>query len=395
MEKEPGVDTFVPGKRIAIVAPHASPVPMDGGSIRSRAIADSFAKIGYEVFFWGREEHLRITKNEGACLRSVVPRSNSKLLPAVLSVVRRSHYVMEKHMPEKWIVATCEALDRLRIGTVFLNFIWTEEVVRRLNYKPRVLLDTHNNEVEWFENLMTHGQGMLGKMVCRNSIRYSLRAIERLGAATELIHVSERDRNFYVEKRPDLVHRILPNGCVLKPGRVTPDYAVATKRLYFLGSLSTSMNQDALTMFARTYWPTLKNHATFKVIGSNPPPSISALCDENSWTLVADPTDRELDIILKSMHYAVLPFAYGAGSKLKLLDACGRGIPVLATKGGVTGFGNLPGGIFVSEIPEEWLEKVMQSSSLQPDSGGLLEFAGSYSWEHLVARFVAEAGLRL
>ena len=393
MEKEPGVDVSASHRRIAILAPHASAVPMDGGSIRSRAIADAFANIGYEVYFWGREEHLRITKNDGVCLRSKIPRNNSKILPALLSLVRQSHYVREKHMPEKWIAATCEALDRLRIGNVFLNFVWAEDVVRRLNYKPRVLLDTHNNEVEWFENLMTHRQGLPGRIVCRNSIRYSLRAIKNLDPATELIHVSERDRDFYTGKRPDLTHRILPNGCVVKPRRVIPDYTVPVKRLYFLGSLSTSMNQDALVMFAATFWPTLKDHATFTVIGSKPPQSLSVLCSKNSWTLVADPDDRALDLVLENMHYAILPFSYGAGSKLKLLDACGRGIPALATSGGVTGFSNLPEGVFVSEIAREWREKLMRNSSSQMIPDGLLEFAGLYSWNHLVSSFVTEAGL--
>ena len=393
MEKEPGVDVSASHRRIAILAPHASAVPMDGGSIRSRAIADAFANIGYEVYFWGREEHLRITKNDGVCLRSKIPRNNNKIVPALLSLARQSHYVREKHMPEKWITATCNELDRLRIGTVFLSFVWSEEVLRRLNYKPRVLLDTHNNEVEWFENLMTHGQGLLGRIVCRNSIRYSLQAIEGLDPATELIHVSARDRDFYVGKRPDLTHRILPNGCVVRPRRVNPDYTTLVKRLYFLGSLSTSMNQDALVLFSATFWPALKDHATFTVIGSKPPQSLSTFCIKNSWELVADPCDRELDLILENMHYAVLPFSYGAGSKLKLLDACARGIPALSTRGGVTGFSNLPAGVFVSESPDEWCGKVIQRSPALIISDGLLEFAGLYSWNHLVRLFVREAGL--
>lgn len=296
-------------------------------------------------------------------------------------------------MPERWVAATCGALDSLRIETVLLSFVWSNELVRRLNYKPRVLLDTHNNEVEWFENLMTREKSALGRMVCRNSIRYALRAIDGIDAATELVHVSDRDREFYVAKRPDLVHWVLPNGCFVKPRPATPDYGVRIKQLFFLGSLSTSMNQDALTMFADKFWPVLKNETAFTVIGSNPPQSVSALCENNGWVLLANPDGRELDRHLEMMHYAVLPFPYGAGSKLKLLDACAQGIPVLATGGGVTGFANLPAGVFVSEDPNEWLQKLWQNSFLQADRDGLLEFARSSSWENLVKQFMTVAGL--
>jgi hypothetical protein len=247
--------------------------------------------------------------------------------------------------------------------------------------------------VEWFENLMAREKSVLGRMVCRNSIRYALRAIDGLDAATELVHVSERDHDFYAAKRPDLVHWVLPNGCFVKPRPATPDYDARTKQLFFLGSLSTSMNQDALAMFADIFWPVLKNETAFTVIGSNPPQSVSALCEKNGWALLANPNGRELDRYLERMHYAVLPFPYGAGSKLKLLDACGQGIPVLATGGGVTGFVNLPAGVFVSEDPDEWLQKLRKNSFSQSDREGLLEFARSSSWENLVKQFMAVAKL--
>lgn len=380
--------------KIGIVAPHAFPKPMDGGSIRSRAIADAFSKAGYEVFFFGREESLRITGNDGAVLQSSIPRGDSKLLPATLSLVRRSHYVKEKHMPRRWIDAAREVLNRLQPEIVLLNFVWSEETVCRLNYKPRVLLDTHNNEVEWFENLMAHGKnGALGRLICRSSIRHSLRCIDAMAAETEMIHVSERDRDFYAGRRPDLVHRILPNGCLVKQRSENPGYDSGIKQLFFLGSLSTSMNQDALVMFAEKFWPVLKDETEFTAIGSNPPQSVRDLCEKNHWALVANPSDEELERSLEKMHYAVLPFAYGAGSKLKLLDACGRGIPALATAGGVTGFSNLPTGVFVSEAPEEWLKKIHQNSFSHSEQDDVVLFAKSYSWESLVNQFISTAKL--
>ena len=79
---------------------------------------------------------------------------------------------------------------------------------------------------------------------------------------------------------------------------------------------------------------------------------------------------------------------------MKLLDACGQGIPVLATAGGVTGFANLPaGGVFVSEVPDEWRQRLRRDSFSETERAGVLRFASSYSWDNVVSQFIAAAGL--
>lgn len=85
------------------------------------------------------------------------------------------------------------------------------------------------------------------------------------------------------------------------------------------------------------------------------------------------------------MHYMVLPFSYSAGSKLKLVNACGKGIPIIATSHGVSGFEALPPTIFVSEEPAEWEAKVRRPlAPTDTELGECRKFAETFSWHRLV-----------
>jgi hypothetical protein len=95
--------------------------------------------------------------------------------------------------------------------------------------------------------------------------------------------------------------------------------------------------------------------------------------------------DDDLAKELGRMHYLVLPFSYSAGSKLKLVNACGKGIPVIATRHGVSGFESLPPTVFVSEDPSGWRGKVMSPAA--PTDIELRKcgkFAETFSWQRLV-----------
>jgi hypothetical protein len=97
--------------------------------------------------------------------------------------------------------------------------------------------------------------------------------------------------------------------------------------------------------------------------------------------------DDDLTQLLEGMHYLVLPFTYGAGSKLKFIDACARGIPVISTPPGVCGFPNLPPTVRISEDPQQWASWISSPQGpTQAETSACLNFAKEYSWDNLVAK---------
>jgi glycosyltransferase involved in cell wall biosynthesis len=208
-----------------------------------------------------------------------------------------------------------------------------------------------------------------------------------------MVHVSERDASLYQRHRSDLEHVVVENGAILRPRSLVPDYDGGGKRiLLFVGSLSAKMNQDALGHFAAQFWPHLRQETEFRVAGSAPPERVRALCLQEGWTLYEDVSEDELDRLYAEAHFATLPFAYGEGSKLKLLEACGRGVPVLSTRAGVVGVRDLPPLVTVSDEPPVWRRRLAATRRLSEQAvEATLVFTSDFSWPNLARKLLAIA----
>jgi glycosyltransferase involved in cell wall biosynthesis len=175
----------------------------------------------------------------------------------------------------------------------------------------------------------------------------------------------------------------------MAPRTTAPDYtAPGEKQLLFVGSLFAQMNQDALFNFSRVFWPSLRGIARMRVVGSLPTPAVTALCATEGWELCPNVSDAELEGFYASAHYALAPFRYGAGSKLKLMEACGRGVPVIATQSGVTGLATVPPCIHVTDEPKEWKRLVQGGPPTAQAIRETLDFAQQVSWPCLGAKLM-------
>jgi glycosyltransferase involved in cell wall biosynthesis len=210
------------------------------------------------------------------------------------------------------------------------------------------------------------------------------------------VHVSQSDLVAYEALRPDLNHVVVENGCRLAPRATAPDYtAPGKKQLLFVGSLSVQQNQDALHHFSKVFWQLLRGIAHLHVAGSDPSSAITALCAAQGWELHPNVSDAVLKALYAAAHFALAPFTYGTGSKLKLVEACGHGVPVITTCAGVTGLPTLPPLVHVTDEPEEWkriaqkespewnIRSTQQYRSPAQALRETLDFARGLSWSHL------------
>jgi glycosyltransferase involved in cell wall biosynthesis len=274
---------------------------------------------------------------------------------------------------------------------VLVCFLFAMPLARPLLARPiRLVVDTHNYDAAWYASLASSSRNLILRHLCRIGTRYSERALRRLPPGTVLVHVSEADANLYRQHRPDLDHVIVENGTTVCPRRHCPDYGTLGKKaLIFVGSLSAKMNQDALQYFASRFWPVLREKAALSVVGSNPPVSVDRLCRAHGWGLHANVTQEQLERLYEQAHFAVLPFGYGEGSKLKFLEACGRGVPVLATKAGLCGMGQFPELATANDNPEIWERRLEAQAELHPEQvRQLVSFAAQFSWENLARKLL-------
>jgi hypothetical protein len=375
-----------PGKQpIVVLAPHASHPPMDGASYRSWSIAREFARTGLDCYYFAKEEFLKVLPDGRTEKIEAIHNNRGKNWGALRTLVMGSHYWVEKHMPDAWATRAFQRVAQINPGTLFINFLFAWNNGWGVPSETSIFLDTHNYDPEWWSNLKRSSGNWASRRVCDLSCAYSLRMLSQLPASAKLVHVSTGDQMRYLPHRPDLQHLVLANGCDIQFRQIAPDYSSPRKHLYFLGALNLRISQDALRCFEERFWPTVKGVAEMHVFGSGDAPEVKALCAANGWTLHANLPDAALAKELERMHYLVLPFSYSAGSKLKLVNACGKGIPVIATKCGVIGFEALPPTVSVLEEPSEWTAKVM--SPVAPTEAELRDcrnFAETFSWRRLV-----------
>lgn len=118
-----------------------------------------------------------------------------------------------------------------------------------------------------------------------------------------------------------------------------PQIALLEKpQLLFVGNLSNPANVDAVLFFAHQIWPLVVEHCPeccFVVAGRTPTPAILALGQDRQIQVKANVPD--LSKLYQTATAALVPLRFGAGTKLKLLEAFGYGVPVVSTSVGCEG----------------------------------------------------------
>lgn len=371
------------------LAPHASLPPKDGADKRSWHLYEELVKGGTTGAFIGRTLSVR---GLGSPQAHSPARSwrDRKFLTALAACLGRRDYRQLKHLLPGAREAIA-AVETESFEALLVNFLFAMPLARAFLDQPiRLLVDTQNYDPGWYRSMAAASKNPLFRQLCRNGARDCERTLRTLPDGTVLVHVSEADANLYRRHRPDLAHIIIENGASIRPRRTRPDYTRAGKKqLLFVGSLSAKMNQDALRYFAARFWPRLREGADFCVVGSNPPAEVGRLCGACNWSLQADVAQEQLERLYEQAHFAVLPFEYGEGSKLKFLEACGRGVPVLATSAGLCGMPRYPQLVTASDDAAVWARAVEQRSEPEAEkTRRLIEFAEAYSWKNLAGKLL-------
>jgi hypothetical protein len=373
--------------RLLNLAPHCTVPTVDGGARRAWQLQECMVAKGIDSRFIGQN----IISDRGKTIP--LPGKETgwrerKDVNALFALLTGQSYWQYKMLRPPYVRAVAAARQEDFFATI-IHFLYSLPLLKLWRGKRmRLIVETHNYDPAIFGHLRDASRNPVLRHLCAQAARVSLRRLQALPAGTTLVHVSQSDSAAYQKLRPDLCHVVIENGCRVVPRATTPDYAAEPKQLIFVGSLYAQMNQDALFNFSRVFWPSLRGIARMRVVGSLPPTVLKSLCAAEGWELCANVTDAELEGFYASAHYAIAPFAYGAGSKLKLMEACGRGVPVLSTPDGVTGVTNLPPCVHVTDEPKEWQRIVQGWSPTTQDIQQTLDFAGVLCWPSLAGKLI-------
>ncbi len=165
----------------------------------------------------------------------------------------------------------------------------------------------------------------------------------------------------------------------------------AGEAILFVAGFGHPPNEDAACWFVAEILPlirTARPDAVFWIVGSNPTARVRALAG-TGVLVAANVSDSELADFYARARVAAVPLRFGAGVKLKVVEALAQGLPLVTTPVGAQGCDGLEGVITLADEPAPFAAAI--TALLADDAAWRAGHARQIAYAK--ARF-SESGLR-
>lgn len=386
----------------ALFVTHTAPVPLVSGErIRTFNLVKQLARRGWRVSVFSLvpgeapdAEALELLHGIGADVRLVrfspgKGRRQARILRDLVTrrAVHRDFFVDARSVAEfrDWLAG--RHADVLVAGLYMLPYIPAPMY-------SGLVLDSHNAEARRIEAMASTGQGArawAARLQIEPVRRYELDAARQ---SRRVVAVSELERAYYEAAVPGKVD-LVPNG--VDCSAYLPRPGIPNSRsLLFLGSMDYSANVDGVVHLIRDVLPRVRARGVKLVVaGSNPRRTVYAVArrapDHVAVEVVGYVPDA--DPYFASCRAFVVPLRYGGGTRIKILEALARGIPVVSTAAGCEGLDLRDGTeILVRDEPEEFaaaIERLLVDDELcgRLAKAGRRAVEERYDWNGIGASF--------
>lgn len=315
--------------RVLLVWPYAPWPPVTGTSRRLARLTEELQATGVDVALVITDTQAVEQVPPGIRLLASVPRNTSlarSLLAAPNAWRRGEPFFFAFFRRRNARAAVAAAVADWKPDVVWTHgvagFAATDGVVD----DTRLVLDLSDAEPDRFARLAETVGGIRGRLWqidAKLVRRWVARRLPKLRAVTV---VSEADRAVYAESAPTARYVIVPNGVDASDRlRPDPDNGIAM----FLGDLDYPPNTEGLGWFVTHVLPRTPSLVELQVVGRGRAPQADRL---RALGFVDD-----LATAWAASTVMVVPIHSGGGSRLKVLDAFGAGVPVVSTTFGVSG----------------------------------------------------------
>lgn len=234
-----------------------------------------------------------------------------------------------------------------------------------LSKKTLVIYASHNYQAKLQKDLSTFYKNSTTSTLSTKLISSLLGSYTQL---TEKIAVVISDYILCVSKEDSIAFntnysvnfskmKIIPNGCTLCP-KNRPKMLVGKKNysIVFHGSYNYPPNKEAVEHIIRYISPQFISNMSIKFIiaGAGVPDNFAA-SNVTSAGFV-----ENIHSFLMESDVAIVPLTTGGGTKLKLLDYLGCGLPIVTTRKGIEGLDVLDKehALVVDEVNKEFIESI-------------------------------------
>lgn len=259
------------------------------------------------------------------------------------------------------------------------------------------VLSMHNDEALLKERLaVTAGEWLRRALYRREAGRLAELQARALSGFDHAVAVSDAERERFAAAAPGADVVTVPNGVEPLPAPEGPPSGPAPGeplRLLFVGSLNYEPNAQGLEWFAREVAPRARERLAIEIEVVGPGRRGPELPGVTYLGRVED-----VGAAYARAHAAVVPLRAGAGSRLKVVEALARGVPLVSTGLGVEGYDVADGEhALIADDAAGLVERLaLLDASLRGDrhlAGALVaaghDFARGYFWPRIGERMAA------
>jgi GT2 family glycosyltransferase len=174
------------------------------------------------------------------------------------------------------------------------------------------------------------------------------------------LYLSEEEAATVSDLEPDVTARAMVPYCFAD--FATPRNAPSEPVILFVAGFAHPPNQEALLWFIANVLPLIHARvpgAMLSIVGSNPSAQVSALAG-GRIAVTANVSDAELRRHYRTSRVAAVPLRYGAGVKLKVVEALREGLPLVTTPIGAQGLPDLDRVASICGDPQRFADAVCQ-----------------------------------
>jgi len=319
--------------------------------------------------------------------------SKTRLESAVRSIFSIKPYGAVRFSSGQYRKAVERVLREQEFDAIWVHFLSMLDYLNNLDLGDAlVILDQHNVDELWWKRYMAEGNvayRVFGALNLFKTRRFQSRIMKKV----ELALSASPEEAAFTKKRVPASCKVwtVPNGVDLSFFSRQQRRQEKKNRIMFCGSMDVTMNIDAVSRFADTIFPKVRSSipdAEFWIVGKNPPAVIQALGDRAGVTVTG--TVEDVRKYYEQATVAVAPFRYGAGTKLKILEAMAMGVPVVSTTVGCQGISVVDGThLLIATSDADFASKVvmlMRNEELHHRIAyeGRLLVEEKYSWTRIM-----------
>lgn len=360
---------------VLFASPYPIEPPVHGGAVFMKHTVGMLTRLAavHLVCYLDRPEQMEMQAPlRGLC--ATVQYMVRSFLPPEKPATLVPHAIREfYHRDFAWLIQRTMFLERIDVVqleyTILGQFAGEYKHIPCFLFEHDIFFQSLWRGLASWASPMQKGFAMLEYL---RMLRYELRM---LGNMTRVQTCSAENSKYLLGFDPSLEARLdsgLRSGIDIKRYRYVAS-GREPKTMLFVGNFQHAPNIQALNWFTNEALPKILlqcPEATFVVVGSDPPESLSYLANHPNIRL----TGRVTDIREPLERYAVFvcPILSGSGIRVKLLEAFAAGIPVVSTRIGAEGLSTESGDICeLADSPESFADATVNLLSDQEHAARL------------------------